>query len=46
MTGLDIFFTLKLESVPKITIFSQKIMVKSGLEKMCLEFLHAKAILF
>ena len=34
-------FTLKMESVLKNTIFSLKMMVKSGLEKLFLEFLHA-----
>ena len=34
-------FTLKMESVSKNTIFSLKMMVKSGLEKIFLKFLHA-----
>ena len=46
LTGLDIFFTLKLESVPKITIFGLKMMVKSGLEKKFLKFLHALTMSF
>ena len=37
-----IFFTLKMESVSKNTIFGQKMMVKSGLEKISLKFLHAE----
>ena len=41
-----IVFTLKMESVPKITIFGLKMMVKSGLEKIFLKFLHAEAIFF
>ena len=35
-----------MESVPKITIFGLKMMVKSGLEKIFLKFLHAEAIFF
>ena len=34
-------FTLKMESVSKNTIFGPKMMVKSGLEKIFLKFLHA-----
>ena len=34
-------FTLKMESVSKNTIFGLKMMVKSGLEKIFLKFLHA-----
>ena len=37
LTGSDIFFTLKLESVSKITIFGLKMMVKSGLEQIFLK---------
>ena len=36
-----IAFTLKMESVSKNTIFGLKMMVKSGLEKIFLKFLHA-----
>ena len=39
-----IIFTLKMESVPEIIIFGLKMMVKSGLEKIFLKFLHRKAI--
>ena len=39
-------FTLKIESVYKITIFGLKMMVKSGLEKKNLKFLNAEAIFF
>ena len=46
LTGSDFFFTLKLESVSKITIFDLKMMVKNGLEKIFLKFLHAEAIFF
>ena len=41
LTGLYIVFTLKMESVPKNTIFALKMMVKSGVEKIFLKFLHA-----
>ena len=34
-----IFFTLKMESVSKNTIFGQKMMVKSGLEKFIMKSL-------
>ena len=37
-----IVFTLKMESVSKNTIFGFKMMVKSGLEKIFLKFLHAE----
>ena len=40
------FFTLKMESVHKITIFDLKMMVKSGLEKIFLTFLHEEANFF
>ena len=33
-----------MESVPKITIFGLKMMMKSGLEKILLKFLHEEAI--
>ena len=42
LTDSYIVFTLKMESVSKITIFGLKIMVKSGLEKIFLKFLHAQ----
>ena len=41
LTDSYIIFTLKMESVPKNTIFGLKMMVKSGLEKIFLKFLHA-----
>ena len=34
-------FSLKMESVTKNTMFGLKMMVKSGLEKIFLKFLHA-----
>ena len=34
-------FTLKMESVPKITIFGLKMTVKSGIEKFILKSLNA-----
>ena len=40
LTDSYIVFTLKMESVSKNTIFGPK-MVKSGLEKIFLKFLHA-----
>ena len=40
MTDSYIIFTLKMESVSKNTIFGLKMMVKSGLEKIFLKFLH------
>ena len=44
LTDSYIVFTLKMESVPKIKIFGLKMMVKSGLEKTFLKFLHSEAI--
>ena len=41
LTDSYIGFTLKMESVSKNTIFDLKMMVKSGLEKIFLKFLHA-----
>ena len=41
LTDSYIFFTLKLESGSKITVFGLKMMVKSGLEKIILKSLHA-----
>ena len=41
LTESYIVFTLKMESVSKNTIFGLKMMVKSGLEKIFLKFLHA-----
>ena len=41
LTDSYIMFTLKMESVSKNTIFGLKMMVKSGLEKIFLKFLHA-----
>ena len=46
LTGSYIVFTLKMESQPKNIIFSLKMMMKSGLEKFILKFLHAQAIFF
>ena len=42
LTDSYIVFTLKTESVSKNTIFGLKMMVKSGLEKIFLKFLHAE----
>ena len=41
LTDSYIRFTLKMESVSKNTILGLKMMVKSGLEKIFLKFLHA-----
>ena len=41
LTNSYIIFTFKMESVSKNTIFGLKMMVKSGLEKIFLKFLHA-----
>ena len=41
LTESYVFFTLKMESVSKNTIFGLKMMVESGLEKIFLKFLHA-----
>ena len=42
LTESYIVFTLKMESLSKNTIFGLKMMVKSGLEKIFLIFLHAE----
>ena len=44
LTDSYIVFTLKMESVSKNTIFVLKMLVKSGLEKIFLKFLHAGSI--
>ena len=41
LTESYIVFALKMESVSKNTIFGLKMMVKSGLEKISLKYLHA-----
>ena len=41
LTDSYIVFTLIMESVSKNTIFGLKMMVKNGLEKIFLKFLHA-----
>ena len=35
---------VKMEYEPKISIFGLKLMMKSGLEKIFLKFLHAQAV--
>ena len=45
-TDSCIVFTLKMESLPEVTILGLKTMVKSGLEKIFLKFLHVEAIFF
>ena len=42
LTDSDIMFTLKMESQTKNTIFGLKMIVKSGLEKNILKFLHVQ----
>ena len=46
LTDSYIVFTLKMKSVSEITIFGIKMMMKSGLEKIFLKFLHAEATFF
>ena len=42
MRNPDMVYVLKMEYVSKINIFGLKLMVKSGLEKIFLKFLHAQ----
>ena len=42
LTDSCIIFALKMESVSKNTIFGLKMIVKSGVEKIFLKFLHAR----
>ena len=42
MRNPDMVYVLEMEYVSKINIFGLKIMVKSGLEKIFLKFLHAE----
>ena len=44
MINPDMVYVLKMEYVSKINIVGLKMMVKSGLEKNILTFLHAQAI--
>ena len=44
LTDSYIVFTIKMESIPKDTIFGLKMIVKSGLEKIVLKCLHAGRI--
>ena len=46
MRNPDMLYVLKMEYIPKINIFGLKMMVKSGLEKIILKFLHAEAIFY
>ena len=39
-------YVLKMEYVSKINIFGLNMMVKSGLEKIFLKFLHATSVFF
>ena len=40
----DMVYVLKMEYVSKINIFGLNMMVKSGLEKIFLKFLHAQGL--
>ena len=42
MRNHDMVYVLKMEYVSKINIFGLKMMVKIGLEKIILKFLHAQ----
>ena len=44
MRNPDIVYVLKMEYVSKINIFGLNMMVKSGLEKIFLKFLHAQGL--
>ena len=44
MRNPDMVYVLKMEYVSKINIFGLKMMVKSGLEKIFLKFLHAQGL--
>ena len=46
MCKTTIVFNLKMETESKNKNFGLKMMVKSGLEKIFLKFLHAEAIFF
>ena len=46
MRNPDMAYLLKMEYVPKINIFGQKMMVKSGLEKIFLKFFYAVTYVF
>ena len=46
LTDSYIDFTLKMESVPKITIFGLKLMANPGLAKMFLKSLHVGGTVF
>ena len=46
MRNPDMVYILKMEYVSKINIFGLKMMVKSGLEKIFLKFLHALTMSF
>ena len=46
LTDSYIRFTLKMESVIKNTIYGQKMMMKSGLEKFILKSLHVGRLLY
>ena len=46
MRNSNLVYVPKMEYVHKVNIFGLKMMVKSGLEKVILKFLHAEAIFY
>ena len=46
MRNSNLVYVLKMEYVHKVNIFVLKMIVKSGLEKINLKFLHAQAIFY
>jgi len=46
MTNSTLVSPVKMEYVTKNNVFGPKMMMKSGLEKFILKFLHAQAIFF
>jgi hypothetical protein len=46
MRNSNLVYVPKMEYVHKVNIFGLKMMVKSGLEKIILKFLHAEAIFY
>jgi hypothetical protein len=46
MRNSNLVYVSKMEYVHKVNIFGLKMMVKSGLEKIILKFLHAEAIFY
>ena len=46
MRNSNLVYVSKMEYVHKVNIFGLKMMVKSGLKKIILKFLHAEAIFY